>query len=354
MLKLYWVVFVLVVVVAASNMNIFGVGGAEPLVPCYFIFGDSLVDSGNNNNLATHAKADYTPFGIDFPHGPTGRFTNAEKLGFPHFIPSFATANGSEILRGVNYASGSAGIRDETGKQLGDRINLKKQLKHHKITVSRIARILGSNESANQHLQKCLYSVEMGSNDYINNYFLPKFYNTSKLYNPKQYATVLADQFSRKLTSLYKRGARKVTVAGLGLIGCTPNAKSLYETKGLCVEKMNSATNLFNEKLKLLVLKLNSQLKNATFIFINNRKIAAVSALSPAMKNIDSSGECCEVGSHGLCKPSSTPCKERNAVVFWDSFHPTEIVNKHQAEITFSNSDTNVTFPMDIQRLVRL
>ncbi|KAJ0080718.1 hypothetical protein Patl1_10322 [Pistacia atlantica] len=330
MLKLYWVVFVLVVVVAASNMNIFGVGGGEPLVPCYFIFGDSLVDSGNNNNLATHAKADYTPFGIDFPHGPTGRFTN-------------------EILSGVNYASGSAGIRDETGKQQGDRINLKKQLKHHKITVSRIARILGSNESANQHLQKCLYSVEMGSNDYINNYFLPQFYNTSKLYNPKQYATVLADQFSRKLTV-----TRKVTVAGLGLIGCTPNAKSLYETKGLCVEKMNSATNLFNEKLKLLVLKLNSQLKNATFIFINNREIAAVSALSPAMKNIDSSGECCEVGSHGLCKPSSTPCKERNAVIFWDSFHPTEIVNKHQAEITFSNSDTNVTFPMDIQRLVRL
>ncbi|KAJ0018273.1 hypothetical protein Pint_10163 [Pistacia integerrima] len=311
MLKLYWVVFVLVVVVVASNMKIFGVGGGggggEPLVPCYFIFGDSLVDSGNNNNLATHAKADYTPFGIDFPNGPTGRFTNgrttvdfiAEKLGFPHFIPSFATANGSEILRG------------------GDRINLKKQLKHHKITVSRIARILGSNESANQHLQKCLYSVEMGSNDYINNYFLPQFYNTSKLYNPEQYATVLADQFSRKLT-------------------------------------MNSATSLFNEKLKLLVLKLNSQLKNATFIFINNRKIAAVSALFPAMKNIDSSGECCEVGSHGLCKPSSTPCKERNAVIFWDSFHPTEIVNKHQAEITFSNSDTNVTFPMDIQRLVRL
>lgn len=48
----------------------------EPQVPCYFIFGDSLVDSGNNNQLMTAAKANYPPYGIDFPQGVTGRFTN--------------------------------------------------------------------------------------------------------------------------------------------------------------------------------------------------------------------------------------------------------------------------------------
>jgi hypothetical protein len=45
-------------------------------VPCLFIFGDSLSDSGNNNNLATSSKCNYNPYGIDFPFGPTGRFTN--------------------------------------------------------------------------------------------------------------------------------------------------------------------------------------------------------------------------------------------------------------------------------------
>jgi len=45
-------------------------------VPCVFIFGDSLSDSGNNNNLPTSAKCNYKPYGIDFPMGPTGRFTN--------------------------------------------------------------------------------------------------------------------------------------------------------------------------------------------------------------------------------------------------------------------------------------
>lgn len=48
----------------------------EPQVPCLFIFGDSLSDSGNNNELSTDARANYLPYGIDFPGGPTGRFTN--------------------------------------------------------------------------------------------------------------------------------------------------------------------------------------------------------------------------------------------------------------------------------------
>jgi len=51
------------------------VNGA-PQVPCLFVFGDSLSDSGNNNDLVTTARVSYKPYGIDFPTGPTGRFTN--------------------------------------------------------------------------------------------------------------------------------------------------------------------------------------------------------------------------------------------------------------------------------------
>ncbi|KAJ0712538.1 putative triacylglycerol lipase [Helianthus annuus] len=45
-------------------------------VPGFFIFGDSLVDNGNNNGLVTLARANYRPYGIDFPLGASGRFTN--------------------------------------------------------------------------------------------------------------------------------------------------------------------------------------------------------------------------------------------------------------------------------------
>jgi len=42
-----------------------------------FIFGDSLVDAGNNDYLNSLAKANYQPYGIDTSdHKPTGRFCN--------------------------------------------------------------------------------------------------------------------------------------------------------------------------------------------------------------------------------------------------------------------------------------
>ncbi|KAL5991185.1 hypothetical protein ACLOJK_012091 [Asimina triloba] len=49
-------------------------------IPAMFIFGDSLVDSGNNNNLITLLKANYYPNGINFTAGATGRFCNDASL----------------------------------------------------------------------------------------------------------------------------------------------------------------------------------------------------------------------------------------------------------------------------------
>lgn len=45
-------------------------------------------------------------------------FITAELLGFNSFVPPFATAEGEVILKGVNYASGGSGIRDESGQNL--------------------------------------------------------------------------------------------------------------------------------------------------------------------------------------------------------------------------------------------
>ena len=64
----------LLAVLAAASPG--GGGEAERAPPALFVFGDSLIDSGNNNNLASLAKANYFPYGIDFAAGPTGRFCN--------------------------------------------------------------------------------------------------------------------------------------------------------------------------------------------------------------------------------------------------------------------------------------
>ncbi|KAK8913569.1 GDSL esterase/lipase [Platanthera zijinensis] len=98
----------------------------EVVVKGMFVFGSSLVDNGNNNYLKnSSAKADYSPYGIDFPLGPSGRFSNGrnsidalgELLRFPGFIPPFADPRtaGGRILHGVDFASGGSGILDQTG-----------------------------------------------------------------------------------------------------------------------------------------------------------------------------------------------------------------------------------------------
>lgn len=44
-----------------------------------FVFGDSLVEVGNNNYITSLSKANYMPNGIDFGM-PTGRYTNGRTI----------------------------------------------------------------------------------------------------------------------------------------------------------------------------------------------------------------------------------------------------------------------------------
>ena len=70
-------------VIATSLFLALGLVSAQPRA--FFVFGDSLVDSGNNDFLATSARADAPPYGIDYPtHKPTGRFSNG--LNIPDLI----------------------------------------------------------------------------------------------------------------------------------------------------------------------------------------------------------------------------------------------------------------------------
>ena len=70
----------LVAAVAAALLG--ATPGASAAAPrAFFVFGDSLVDNGNNNYLVTAARADSPPYGIDTPdHRATGRFSNGKNV----------------------------------------------------------------------------------------------------------------------------------------------------------------------------------------------------------------------------------------------------------------------------------
>ncbi|KAL0328933.1 UNVERIFIED_CONTAM: GDSL esterase/lipase [Sesamum calycinum] len=354
-------------VVAAVVLNLHPGILAAPQVPCFFIFGDSLVDNGNNNNIQSLAKANYLPYGIDFPRGPTGRFSNgkttvdvvAQLLGFDDYIPPYARARGQEVLKGVNYASAAAGIRPETGQQLGGRIYFAGQVNNYKNTVAQVVSLLGGEDAAATYLSKCIYSVGVGSNDYLNNYFMPLIYSTSRRYSPEQYATLLIQEYGQQLRNLYNYGARKFALVGVGQIGCSPNALAQNSPDGsTCVQRINDANRIFNSKLKALVDDFNRNATDAKFIYID-----AYGIFQDLIDNPSSFGfrvknaGCCGVGRNNgqiTCLPLQTPCRNRNEYLFWDAFHPTEAANVIVGRRSYSAQKASDAYPFDIRRLAQL
>ncbi|KAJ6793563.1 GDSL esterase/lipase-like [Iris pallida] len=339
---------------------------SAPRVPCYFIFGDSLVDSGNNNDIASLARANYQPYGIDFPDGPTGRFSNglttvdviAKLLGFEKYVPPYASAGENDTLTGVNFASAAAGIRDETGQQLGGRISFAGQLQNYQSAVERVVDLLGDEDSAANHLGKCVFYVGMGSNDYLNNYFMANYYSTSRQYTPEQYADALAQQYSQQLRKLYNYGARKVALIGIGQMGCTPNALAQSSPNGVdCVDRINSAIELFNARLVPMVDELN-RLEGAHFTYIN-----AYGMFQDILRNAAAHGlrvtntGCCGVGRNNgqiTCLPYQTPCPNRAQYMFWDAFHPSEAANVLIGRRSYRAQSSSDAYPMDIRRLAQI
>lgn len=78
----------------------------------------------------------------------------------------------------------------------GERISLDQQIQNHAMTVAKFA-WYGPKKVRN--LGKCLYTVNMGSNDYINNYFMPQHYTSSSIYSPAEYAEALIRQYAAQL-----------------------------------------------------------------------------------------------------------------------------------------------------------
>ncbi|PKI69064.1 GDSL esterase/lipase At4g18970-like [Punica granatum] len=150
----------LVILFLSPNQRIDG----APVVPCYFIFGNSKNDNRNNNSIDTVVKANFPPFGIDYPDGPTGRFTNGKSM--------------ADLIAGV-------GILEETAKGLGNLATFKDQVNQHKDSISRLVKILGGNKaSVMSRLSRCLYHVHLGNNDFRGNYYLPWQFSSSCKYDP--------------------------------------------------------------------------------------------------------------------------------------------------------------------------
>lgn len=71
------IIFIFLVVLCFSENGDTATLEKNEHVPAVFVFGDSIADPGNNNNINTIIKCNFPPYGRDFKGKiPTGRFSN--------------------------------------------------------------------------------------------------------------------------------------------------------------------------------------------------------------------------------------------------------------------------------------
>ncbi|OVA01067.1 Lipase [Macleaya cordata] len=355
----FFAIFIAIFVVVVDSSSL-GVVGA-PMIPAMFVFGDSLVDNGNNNYLSSIAKANYMPYGVDFNGWPTGRFSNgrtivdilAEKLGIP-YVPSYAdpSTRGARILGGVNYASAAAGILDETGQHYGERYSLSQQVLNFESTLDQLRSQMGAGRNLTQYLARSIAVLVFGSNDYINNYLMPSLYPSSYNYSPQDFANLLLNHYARQILALYSVGLRKFLLAGIGPLGCIPNQRATGPP-GRCVNNVNEILGTYNVGLRSLVDQLNSNHPGSIFVYANTYGAFGDILNNPAIYGFSVIDRgCCGLRSQEeiTCLPLSVPCVNRNQYVFWDAFHPTQAVNAILAQRVWVGPPSDC-YPINMQQM---
>ncbi|XP_057442196.1 GDSL esterase/lipase At2g30310-like [Lotus japonicus] len=330
------------IVVATSNDLI----TLRPKFSSILVFGDSTVDTGNNNFIKTLAKGNHFPYGMDFPgHVPTGRFSNgklaidfiASTLNLKDTVPPFLDPNLSneELLTGVSFASGGSGFDDLTTILLGA-IPVSKQIEYFKGYVAKLKSIAGENETR-KIVGDALVIVSAGTNDFLFNFYdIP----TRKLeFNITGYQDYIQSRLQIFIKELYDLGCRKFVVTGLTPIGCIPlqiTAKFLTSKDRNCVEDENVDAKFYNQKLARRSLQIQAMLPRSRVVYADIYDPLINLLNQPEKYGFKETNKgCCGTGLFEvtpLCNELTRVCDDASKYVFWDSVHPTEAAYKYFAK----------------------
>ncbi|KAH7662770.1 GDSL lipase/esterase protein [Dioscorea alata] len=332
----------------------------------FFVFGDSLVDSGNNNFLATTARADSPPYGIDYPtRRATGRFSNglnipdiiSEYLGAEPTLPYLSPElHGERLLVGANFASAGIGILNDTGIQFLNIIRITKQLQYFQQYQQRLSSLVGP-EQTQQLVNQALVLITLGGNDFVNNYYLIPYSVRSREFSLPDYVRYIVSEYKKILAKLYELGSRRVLVTGTGPLGCVPAELAMRSRDGQCDVELQRAGDMFNGQLVQMINDLNSQLGSDVFIAANAFRMHMDFISNPrAYGFITSKIACCGQGPYngiGLCTIASNLCPDRNIFAFWDAFHPTERANRIIVRQILTGSPDYMS-PMNLSTILAL
>ncbi|XP_061366368.1 GDSL esterase/lipase At5g33370-like [Gastrolobium bilobum] len=332
----------------------------------FFVFGDSLVDSGNNDFLATTARADNPPYGIDLPsHRPTGRFSNglnipdliSLELGLEPTLPYLSPLLvGEKLLIGANFASAGIGILNDTGIQFLHIIHINKQLQLFQQYQRRLSAHIGV-EGARRLVNRAIVLITLGGNDFVNNYYLVPYSARSRQFSLPDYVRYIISEYSKVLRRLYDLGVRRVLVTGTGPMGCAPAELAMRSRTGDCDVELQRAASLYNPQLAQMIRGLNQEIGADVFIAANAYQMHMDFISNPRAYGFATSKiACCGQGPYngiGLCTPTSNLCPNRDIYAFWDPFHPSERASRIIVQQILRGS-TEYMHPMNLSTIMAL
>ncbi|CAN6210220.1 unnamed protein product [Urochloa humidicola] len=327
----YWPLLVVHSVLSSNRAN---AGKVSEIIA----FGDSTVDTGNNNFIPTIAKANFPPYGCDFDGGvATGRFSNgrlvtdfvSEMFGLPSSLPAYLDSGYTidQLATGLSFASAGAGLDDLTAK-FTKAISLSQQLEYFKEYTERLK--LAKGESvANKIIAEALFIFSIGTNDFILNYFVLPL--RCARYTTPEYVAYLIGLADAAVRDAYHLGARKIVFTGLVPFGCIPAERTLnLDEPGSCNEEYNQWARRFNAELQDAVRKLNGDLVGAHMVYADTYSVLSAIVANPSHYGFDENVAqgCCGTGHIetavfcGLGEPLT--CQDPNKYLFFDSAHPSE------------------------------
>ncbi|VAI93846.1 unnamed protein product [Triticum turgidum subsp. durum] len=310
----------LVGAVCASTVVAGGKNGGR-LVNAVYVFGDSLVDVGNNDYLPAPAPRANRPYGMDLPGKPTGRFTNgynladviSQRVGFEMSPkPYLSMLPHDKILLGLckigaNYASGGSGILDTTGKGT---LTMRTQVEYFKKAADNMI----CYPSKEEHLARSLFLLSGGGNDF--SAFDP---STAR---PQAYVVKMVTTYIEHIQALYNMGARMVGILDVPPIGCTPGQRA-------------GMPNAANYNI------LNDMMDNSLVAGLRQVKTA-----------------CCGSGklnAEVMCSHRGTtacPAAEHDDYMFWDMLHPTHATIQRGVVALFYGNGPKYGEPVNFGTLV--
>ncbi|WZZ54929.1 hypothetical protein YC2023_055036 [Brassica napus] len=190
---------------------------SQPLFPAILIFGDSTVDTGNNNYpINTFFRATHLPYGIDLPnHEANGRFSNgklipdilAAKYNIKQLVPPFLQPN------------------------LSDQENRR-------------------------------------TNDFILNYYtIPS--RRLQYHHVSSYQDFILKRLDNLIGELYSLGCRNIVIGGLPPIGCLPiqmtaKFRNIFR---FCLEQENKDSVVYNQKLQKQIPQMQASLTGSKILY---------------------------------------------------------------------------------------